>query len=146
MDGENEKPMGEIDNIEIDIDKDKNGDNKILDELKNEKEPTTKKIEQSIEDMKKEFADLQSKRGRKLDNKVMVKICDMGNGCWTHHHFTPEIQTRQYRSPEVIIGADYNTTADIWSFACTIFEMITGDFLFEPRKGNNYDKDDDHLA
>lgn len=70
----------------------------------------------------------------------------MGNGCWTHHHFTPEIQTRQYRSPEVIIGADYNTSADVWSFACTIFEMITGDFLFEPRKGNNYDKDDDHLA
>jgi serine/threonine-protein kinase SRPK3 len=21
----------------------------------------------------------------------MVKICDMGNGCWTYHHFTPEI-------------------------------------------------------
>jgi len=31
------------------------------------------------------------KRGRKLDEKVMVKICDMGNGCWTYHHFTPEI-------------------------------------------------------
>ena len=70
----------------------------------------------------------------------------MGNGCWTYHHFTPEIQTRQYRSPEVIIGADYNTSADVWSFACTIFEMITGDFLFEPRQGSNYDKDDDHLA
>jgi len=27
-----------------------------------------------------------------------------------------------------------------------LFEMITGDFLFEPRKGTNYDKDDDHLA
>lgn len=77
---------------------------------------------------------------------MQVKICDMGNGCWTYHHFTPEIQTRQYRSPEVIIGADYNTSADVWSFACTIFEMITGDFLFEPRKGSNYDKDDDHLA
>lgn len=24
--------------------------------------------------------------------------------------------------------------------------MVTGDFLFEPRKGQNYDKDDDHLA
>jgi serine/threonine-protein kinase SRPK3 len=24
--------------------------------------------------------------------------------------------------------------------------MVTGDFLFERRKGNNYDKDDDHLA
>ena len=85
-------------------------------------------------------------RGPKIDENVLVKICDMGNGCWTHHHFTPEIQTRQYRSPEVIIGADYDTSADVWSFACTIFEMVTGDFLFEPRKGNNYDKDDDHLA
>ncbi len=73
-------------------------------------------------------------------------ICDMGNGCWKYHHFTPEIQTRQYRSPEVIIGGDYFTSADLWSFACTIFEMITGDFLFEPRNGQNYDKDDDHLA
>lgn len=88
----------------------------------------------------------KKKRGPKLDDNVTVKICDMGNGCWTYHHFTPEIQTRQYRSPEVIIGADYDTSADVWSFACTIFEMITGDFLFEPRKGNNYDKDDDHLA
>jgi len=34
---------------------------------------------------------LNGKRGRKLDEKVMVKICDMGNGCWTYHHFTPEI-------------------------------------------------------
>lgn len=96
--------------------------------------------------MKQEYAEMHNKRGRKIDETVMVKICDMGNGCWTHHHFTPEIQTRQYRSPEVIIGADYNTSADVWSFACTIFEMITGDFLFEPRKGQNYDKDDDHLA
>ena len=24
--------------------------------------------------------------------------------------------------------------------------MVTGDFLFEPRKSQNYDKDDDHLA
>ena len=82
--------MGEIDNLEIDIDKEKKGDQKILDELKNEKDLNPKK-EQSVEEMKKEFQDLQSKRGRKLDNKVMVKICDMGNGCWTHHHFTPEI-------------------------------------------------------
>ena len=27
-----------------------------------------------------------------------------------------------------------------------IFELITGDFLFEPKRGQYYDKDDDHLA
>ena len=44
------------------------------------------------------------------------------------------------------MGNNYNTTADIWSFACMIFELITGDFLFEPKRGQYYDKDDDHLA
>ena len=39
VDGD-EKPMGEIDNIEINIDKNKNDENKILDELKNEKDLT----------------------------------------------------------------------------------------------------------
>lgn len=33
----------------------------------------------------------KKKRGPKIDENVMVKICDMGNGCWTYHHFTPEI-------------------------------------------------------
>lgn len=104
-------------------------------------------LEGDNEDQKKDQGDsTENRRGPKIQEDVQVKICDMGNGCWTYHHFTPEIQTRQYRSPEVIIGCDYNTSADIWSFACTIFEMITGDFLFEPRKGSNYDKDDDHLA
>jgi len=27
-----------------------------------------------------------------------------------------------------------------------LFELLTGDFLFEPRTGDEYDKDDDHLA
>lgn len=32
-----------------------------------------------------------TKRGPKIGDDVQVKICDMGNGCWTYHHFTPEI-------------------------------------------------------
>lgn len=27
-----------------------------------------------------------------------------------------------------------------------IFELVTGDYLFEPRKGKTYSKNDDHLA
>ncbi|EAS03134.2 Serine/Threonine kinase (macronuclear) [Tetrahymena thermophila SB210] len=85
-------------------------------------------------------------RGPQLDENFKLKIADLGNACWTFHHFATEIQTRQYRSPEVIIGSKYNTTADIWSLACMLFEMLTGDFLFEPRKGPTFSKNDDHLA
>jgi hypothetical protein len=64
-----------------------------------------------------------------------VKVVDLGNACWTYKHFTEDIQTRQYRSPEVIVGAKYHTSADMWSLGCIIFELLTGDLLFDPRAG-----------
>lgn len=75
-----------------------------------------------------------------------VKIIDMGNALWRDDHNAPEIQTRQYRCPEVILGADYGSSADIWSAACLFFELATGEYLFEPRKCRNYEQDEDHLA
>lgn len=77
---------------------------------------------------------------------LQVKIADLGNACWVHHHFTNDIQTRQYRAPEIILGLSYDTSVDIWSCACMIFELLTGDYLFEPRTGKTYDKDEDHVA
>lgn len=41
-----------------------------------------------------------------------------------HKHFTEDIQTRQYRSLEVLIGAGYSTPADIWSTACMVRDTI----------------------
>lgn len=78
--------------------------------------------------------------------RLKIKIADLGNGCWINRHFTNDIQTRQYRCPEVILGLPYDTSADIWSCACLIFELLTGDFLFEPRTGRRYDKNEDHIA
>jgi len=77
---------------------------------------------------------------------LQVKIADLGNACWVTHHFTEDIQTRQYRSLEVLLGAGYGPPADIWSAACMAFEMATGDYLFEPHSGDDYSRDEDHLA
>jgi len=46
--------------------------------------------------------------------------------CLQHKHFTEDIQTRQYRSIEVLIGAGYSTPADIWSTAC----MVRGSYAY----------------
>ena len=75
-----------------------------------------------------------------------VKLADFGTACWVNKQFTDDIQTREYRCPEVILGAKYSTPADMWSLACTIFELACGDQLFDPRTGENYGKDEDHLA
>ncbi|CAF2422697.1 unnamed protein product [Rotaria sp. Silwood2] len=80
------------------------------------------------------------------DEIFQVKIADLGNACWTYQHFTEDIQTRQYRSLEVILGAGYDTSADIWSVACMAFELATGDYLFEPHSGEDYSRDEDHIA
>lgn len=80
-----------------------------------------------------------------LDN-IRVKIADLGNACWVDKHFTNDIQTRQYRAPEIILGINYDTSCDVWSAACVIFELVTGDFLFSPHSGKRYCKDEDHIA
>ncbi|XP_056665271.1 SRSF protein kinase 3 isoform X4 [Monodelphis domestica] len=79
-------------------------------------------------------------------DKIKIKIADLGNACWVHKHFTEDIQTRQYRAIEVLIGAEYGPSADIWSTACMAFELATGDYLFEPHSGESYTRDEDHIA
>ncbi|QPG76536.1 hypothetical protein FOA43_003925 [Brettanomyces nanus] len=80
------------------------------------------------------------------DDVVKVKIADLGNACWIFKHFTNDIQTRQYRSPEIILGADWGCSSDIWSVGCLLFELLTGDYLFDPTEGPSFSKNDDHLA
>jgi len=77
-----------------------------------------------------------------------VKIADLGNACWVHKHFTDDVTTREYRSPEVLVGVPYSTPIDVWSVACLIFELVTGDYLFKPKDDSNgeHSRDEDHLA
>uniref|UniRef100_UPI003AAA4BC6 SRSF protein kinase 3 n=1 Tax=Centroberyx gerrardi TaxID=166262 RepID=UPI003AAA4BC6 len=78
--------------------------------------------------------------------EITVKIADLGSSCWVYKHFCEEIQTRQYRSLEVLLGSDYGPPADIWSVACMAFELVTGDSLFEPKAGKTFSLEEDHIA
>ena len=40
------------------------------------------------------------------------------------------IQSRFYRSPEVMLGLQYTVSIDVWSLGCILVEMHTGEPLF----------------
>ena len=78
--------------------------------------------------------------------EAVVKIVDLGNSCYIDEAGLEIIQTREYRCPEVIMGLSYTTSADMWSFACILFELITGRVLFDPHERQFWSRDEDHLA
>lgn len=45
-----------------------------------------------------------------------------------------------------MLQGEYDESADVWSLACMVFELVTGDYLFDPKKGKTFKKNDDHLA
>ncbi|XP_054433932.1 dual specificity tyrosine-phosphorylation-regulated kinase 4 [Pteronotus mesoamericanus] len=62
--------------------------------------------------------------------QVSVKVIDFGSSCYEHEKMYTYIQSRFYRSPEVILGHPYNTAIDMWSLGCILAELYTGYPLF----------------
>ncbi|MFS7969748.1 putative protein kinase CMGC-SRPK family [Helianthus anomalus] len=84
-----------------------------------------------------------TKRDRCLDGiDFRCKVVDFGNACWANRPLADEIQTRQYRAPEVILQSGYSYSADMWSFACTAFELATGEMMFAPKSGQSFSEDE----
>ncbi|EPS67247.1 hypothetical protein M569_07524, partial [Genlisea aurea] len=59
-----------------------------------------------------------------------IKIIDFGSACMEGHTIYSYIQSRYYRSPEVLLGYQYNTAIDMWSFGCVVAELFLGLPLF----------------
>ncbi|XP_039111701.1 dual specificity tyrosine-phosphorylation-regulated kinase 4 isoform X3 [Hyaena hyaena] len=62
--------------------------------------------------------------------QVSVKVIDFGSSCYEHQKVYSYIQSRFYRSPEVILGHPYNMAIDMWSLGCIMAELYTGYPLF----------------
>ncbi|KAJ6241358.1 homeodomain interacting protein kinase [Anaeramoeba flamelloides] len=64
------------------------------------------------------------------DSSISIKLIDFGSACLLHNKIYTYIQTRFYRSPEVILGISYTQAIDMWSLGCIIAELFIGLPLF----------------
>ncbi|XP_066488418.1 dual specificity tyrosine-phosphorylation-regulated kinase 4 [Tiliqua scincoides] len=62
--------------------------------------------------------------------QLSFKVIDFGSSCYEHQRVYTYVQSRFYRSPEVILGHPYATPIDMWSLGCIIAELYTGYPLF----------------
>ena len=79
-----------------------------------------------------------------------VKLVDLGTAFYVGRQGARDIQTREYRCPEGVLGLwPFGPAADVWSVGCLVFELLTGETLFDPqspRPGEPFSKDESHLA
>ncbi|KAI6027194.1 kinase-like domain-containing protein [Pisolithus marmoratus] len=71
------------------------------------------------------------------EQKTVLKLCDLGSASdASENDITPYLVSRFYRAPEIILGVPYDTTLDMWSVGCTLYELYTGKILFPGRSNN----------
>ncbi|KAI9366533.1 kinase-like domain-containing protein [Pilaira anomala] len=64
------------------------------------------------------------------EKSVTIKVIDFGSSCHEANRIYTYIQSRFYRSPEVILGMRYTGAIDMWSFGCIVAELFLGLPLF----------------
>ena len=59
-----------------------------------------------------------------------LRIADLRIASYKSFQIFQYIQSRFYRSPEVLLGLQYSMAIDVWSLGCILVEMHTGEPLF----------------
>jgi len=87
-------------------------------------------------------------------NNIKIKLADFGSILYESQlkkeNWYPEITTRYYRDPRVILGLPYDKTVDIFSAKCTLHEVEYAKIKYNPDilkedDENNYSTDYYHL-
>jgi dual specificity tyrosine-phosphorylation-regulated kinase 1 len=66
----------------------------------------------------------------KNPKRTAIKLIDFGSSCKINKTMYPYIQSRFYRSPEVLLSLPYDENIDMWSLGCILYELHTGDPIF----------------
>jgi serine/threonine-protein kinase PRP4 len=73
-------------------------------------------------------------------DRCTVRVADLGSALLTSEEITktPELVSRFYRAPEIVIGSAITHAIDMFSFGCCIYELATGTPLFNSKNPNHH--------
>ncbi|KAJ2791642.1 dual specificity protein kinase yak1 [Coemansia linderi] len=69
--------------------------------------------------------------------KPVIKVIDFGSACFEWQTSFTYIQSRFYRSPEILLGLPYSSRIDMWSLGCIVAELFIGIPLFPGNSEHN---------
>ena len=127
---------------------------KTLDSIKNMKKEIKYKIRSKLH---KEINDIVLSKLEQVDisphdidekyiKNIEISISDFGTFCCEDDYYDDVFGTRYYYAPEVILGGKCSYAIDIWCLGCLLFELLTGDILFDPIKDSEHNRDYYHLC
>ena len=125
-------------------------DVKNIKKMKSEQKLKIRKmVHQTILGIIQEQIDNNEFKSYRFDKSYMespnITIADFGAACTEDESYDEDFGTRYYRAPEVILMGDITEKVDIWAAGCILYELIVGDFLFDPDKDKNKSRDYYHL-
>jgi serine/threonine-protein kinase SRPK3 len=103
------------------------------------------KIQTLMQNITGNILDTSEKEVQTIDD-IQIVLSDFGTA-YEVDDLEPDedIQTRYYRSPEVILQCGCDERCDLWSVGCMLYEILTGDILFDPEKDRNHSRDFHHI-
>lgn len=129
---------------------DKGKDLKNIKKMKvNERLGIRRQVHQEILGLIQDRIDTNEFKSYIFDNSYIespnITIADFGAACTEDESYDDDFGTRYYRAPEVILKGNVTEKVDIWAAGCILYELIIGEFLFDPDKDKNKTRDYYHL-
>jgi serine/threonine-protein kinase SRPK3 len=115
---------------------------KIKSELKTK---IRKKIHQAIIGMMEDNKEDQYTCDDKYFQNPIVKLTDFGFYCPNSEKYNESFGTRYYMAPEIVLMGECSSKVDIWSLGCMLYELLTGEILFDPHSSKRGSTDFHHL-
>ena len=102
-------------------------------------------IHRTIIDKMPTITTSQYKINDSLLSNPEIKITDFGFYCSNKEQFNESFGTRYYQAPENILLGSCCDKVDVWSVGCMLYELLTGEILFDPDSDELGSTDYHHL-